>query len=145
MPLLRLRAVREGRFARLAEIALFLMSGGFAALVNIVSRFLLTPSLGFELSVVVAYMIGMVVAYVLFRVVVFGKSGRGVGQESYRFVVVNIVALASVWVVSVVLARVVFPAIGFTSYAEDVAHIIAVCVPAITSYIGHSRYTFRRT
>jgi putative flippase GtrA len=54
------------------------------------------------------------------------------------------VALSVVTAVSWMLARIVFPAIGFTSHAEDVAHVIGVCVPAITSYIGHSRYTFRR-
>lgn len=145
MALSRLKHLREGPHGRSIEIALFLVTGGFAALVNVVSRYLLTPSLGFEISVIVAYMIGMVVAYLLFRSVVFGKSGRGVAQESYRFVVVNIVALAIVWLVSVLLARLVFPAIGFSTYAEDVAHIIAVCIPAITSYIGHSKFTFNRS
>ena len=121
----------------------FLLTGGFAALVNIVCRFLFTPIIGFELSVIVAYVIGMVVAYILFRTLVFGKSDRSVASESYRFVVVNIVALTLVWLVSVGLARGLFPAIGFTWFAEDIAHLIGVCVPAISSYIGHSKYTFK--
>lgn len=129
---------------RLTEIALFLLTGGIAAVVNLVSRYLLNPFIGFVPAVVVAYMIGMLVAYVLFRAVVFGKSGRSISQESTRFVIVNIVALAVVTSVSVVLARIVFPLVGFTSHAEDVAHVVGVCVPALTSYIGHSRYTFKR-
>jgi putative flippase GtrA len=132
------------RRAKWLEIVLFLLTGGVAALVNVVSRFLLNPLLGFVPAVIVAYMIGMLVAYVLFRAVVFGKSGRSVTNETTRFVIVNIVALSVVTAVSWMLARIVFPAIGFTSHAEDVAHVIGVCVPAITSYIGHSRYTFRR-
>lgn len=127
-----------------AEIVLFLLTGGLAALVNLVSRYLLNPFIGFVPAVVVAYMIGMVVAYLLFRAVVFGKSGRSVSQETVRFILVNIAAMAAVTAVTVVLARVVFPLIGFVSHAEDVAHLIGVCVPALTSYIGHSRYTFKR-
>lgn len=132
------------RRAKWLEIVLFLLTGGVAALVNVVSRFLLNPLLGFVPAVIVAYVIGMLVAYVLFRAVVFGKSGRSVANETTRFVIVNIVALTVVTAVSWMLARIVFPAVGFTRHAEDIAHVIGVCVPAITSYIGHSRYTFRR-
>lgn len=132
------------RRAKWKEIVLFLLTGGVAALVNLVSRYLLNPFIGLGPAVVVAYMIGMLVAYVLFRMVVFGKSGNSISQETTRFVIVNIVALAVVTAVTLTLARVVFPFIGFTSHAEDVAHVIGVCVPAITSYIGHSRYTFMR-
>jgi putative flippase GtrA len=58
------------RRAKWLEIVLFLLTGGVAALVNVVSRFLLNPLLGFVPAVIVAYMIGMLVAYVLFRAVV---------------------------------------------------------------------------
>ena len=122
----------------------FLLTGGVAALVNVISRYLLTPVVGFEISVVIAYMIGMVVAYILFRKLVFGRSQRSIASESYRFVIVNIVALCLVWIVSVGLARGIFPAVGWTWHAEDIAHLIGVCVPAISSYIGHSKYTFRK-
>ena len=57
---------------------------------------------------------------------------------------VNIVALGFVWVISVGLARVVFPAIGMTWHANDIAHLIGVLAPAVTSFIGHRFYTFAR-
>jgi putative flippase GtrA len=122
----------------------FLLAGGFAAAVNLLSRFLLTPVIGFEVSVVVAYLIGMVVAYCLFRWFIFASSGRSVLSETLRFVMVNIVALVLVWCVTVILARLLFPAVGFKWHADDVAHLIGVCVPAISSYIGHRKYTFGR-
>ena len=121
----------------------FLATGGFAALVNLVSRYLLTPLVGFEFSIVVAYLLGMVVAFTLFRTLVFGRSGTSIVAESYRFVIVNIIALALVWIISVALAGVIFPAIDFRWHPEDVAHFIGTCVPAVTSFIGHSLYTFR--
>jgi len=122
----------------------FLLTGGFAALVNLASRYVLTPSLGFGGSVLVAYFIGMITAYVLFRLLVFGGSDRSLASEVYRFTFVNVVALGLVWIVSVGLARVIFPAIGYAWHAEDVAHLVGVCIPAISSYIGHAKYTFRR-
>lgn len=133
----------RAQFERLPALARFLLLGGFSAGVNLVARFLLQPWLGFETAVIVAYLTGMVVAYTLFRLFVFGASGRGIGSEAWRFTVVNMVALGVVWIISVGLARVVFPAIGFTWFAEDVAHFIGVLSPAVTSWIGHKRYTFR--
>jgi putative flippase GtrA len=121
----------------------FLLLGGLCAGVNVLARYLLTPAIGFGAAVPVAYLIGMALAYCLFRWFVFGSSGRGVGSEVKRFVVVNLVALMLVFVVSINLARVVFPAIGFTWMADDIAHVIGVLTPALSSWIGHDRYTFR--
>ncbi len=123
----------------------FLAAGGFAALVNLVSRYLLTPLIGFEVSVVVAYLLGMAVAFILFRTLVFGRSGASVATESYRFVIVNLVALMLVWAISVTLADFIFPAIELGWHCQDIAHFIGTCVPAISSYIGHSMYTFRES
>jgi putative flippase GtrA len=137
-PLAHLGAKHSFRFIR------FLAAGGFAALVNLVSRYLLTPLIGFEVSVVVAYLLGMVVAFILFRTLVFGRSGASVATETYRFVIVNLVALTLVWAISVTLADLVFPAIGLRWHGEDIAHFVGTCVPAISSYIGHSVYTFKK-
>jgi putative flippase GtrA len=123
---------------------LFLSAGGFAAFVNLASRYLLTPVVGYENSIVIAYLIGMVVAFVLFRTMIFGRSGRSIGDESLRFVIVNIAALALVWLISVTLSRVIFPAFDFTWHSEDVAHFVGTCIPALSSYVGHSIYTFRK-
>ena len=60
---------------------------------------------------------------------VFGASGRSVASEAWRFTLVNLVSMALVWLISVGLARVIaFPAIGFTWYADDIAHFIGVLV-----------------
>jgi putative flippase GtrA len=67
----------------------FLAAGGFAALVNLVSRNLLTPVIGFKISNVAAYLLGIVVAFVLFRTFVFGQSGKALSEETYWFVIVR--------------------------------------------------------
>lgn len=122
----------------------FLVTGGIAALVNLLSRYALNHVMSFEAAVVAAYLLGMATAYLLARHFVFDASGRSVASEVRRFVLVNLVALGFVWVISVGLARVVFPAIGMTWHADDIAHLIGVLAPAVTSYIGHRFYTFAR-
>jgi putative flippase GtrA len=122
----------------------FLVTGGIAALVNLLSRYALNHVMSFEAAVVAAYLLGMATAYLLARRFVFDASGRSVASEVRRFVLVNLVALGFVWVISVGLARVVFPAIGMTWHADDIAHLIGVLAPAVTSYVGHRFYTFAR-
>lgn len=122
----------------------FLVTGGIAALVNLASRYVLNYLMPFEAAVVVAYLLGMTTAYLLARRFVFDASGRSVTSEVRRFVLVNIVALGFVWAISVGLARVVFPAVDFNWHAEDLAHLIGVLAPAVTSYLGHRFYTFAR-
>lgn len=122
----------------------FLVTGGLAAAANLLCRYLLDFVVPFEIAVALAYLVGMTVAYLLARAFVFDTSGRGRVSEFKRFAVVNLFALVVVWVVSVGLARIVFPAIGFTWHADDIAHLVGVLAPVVTSYFGHRYYTFRR-
>ncbi|MEO0400896.1 MAG: GtrA family protein [Pseudomonadota bacterium] len=126
----------------MSQFLRFLLTGGCAALVNIGSRYVLNLFMPFEVAVIVAYLIAMVVAYVLARKFVFEGSGAGLATESVRFALVNLAAICIVWITSVGLARVVFPAVGFTWYADDIAHAIGVALPAFTSYLGHKYFTF---
>ncbi len=132
------RAIVLGEFGR------FLVTGGVAAGVNVGSRWLLSHAMVYEVAVVVAYLIGMATAYALTRLFVFERSGRTMVDEAVRFALVNMVALVQVWVVSVGLARLVFPAIGFAWHAEDIAHLIGVAIPAVTSYFGHRHFSFAK-
>lgn len=120
----------------------FVAAGGTAAVANIASRWLLSFVMSFEIAIVIAYLIGMLVAFVLTKLFVFEPSNRHTGSEMVRFTIINLIALAQVWLVSVGLADWVFPAIGLRWHAETIAHVIGVASPIATSYIGHKRYTF---
>ena len=124
------------------RFVLFLLAGGTAAIVNIVSRIAFNWVMPYEIAIIVAYLCGMTTAYLLNRQFVFAASGRGVASEYTRFALVNLAAVAQVWIVSVGLARLVFPAIGFTWHAETVAHVIGVAIPVFTSYLGHKHFSF---
>jgi len=124
------------RFAR------FLVVGGIAAVVNIVSRIVFNLAVSYEVAIVLAYLCGMTSAYGLNKMFVFAPSGRAVHDEFVRFTIVNLLSLALVWTVSMGLAILLFPAIGFRWHAKTVAHVVGVSVPAITSYFGHRHFSF---
>lgn len=128
-----------------------MLTGGLAALVNILSRFGfeaalrsvgIGPLTSYEVAIALAYLVGMVTAFILARAFVFAGSGRSLHVEFGRFALVNGVALAQVWLVSVVLLRLVFPAVGLTWNAETIAHVIGVLSPVLVSYHGHKRFSF---
>jgi putative flippase GtrA len=120
----------------------FLISGGIAAGVNIVSRLILSQFFPYDVAIVVAYLIGMTTAYLLMLVFVFEASGHSVSHKYLRFGLVNVAALAQVWLISIAFARWIFPAIGFDWHALTVAHAVGVISPVLTSYVGHKYFTF---
>jgi putative flippase GtrA len=134
----RARALLPSAFLR------FAVSGGIAAGANIAARIGFSEVMAYEWAVVLAYLVGMATAYGLMRVFVFERSGRSTAHEFGRFAVVNAVALVQVWLVSVGLARWLFPAVGFSWHADTVAHVIGVLSPIGTSYLGHKLFTFGR-
>ena len=126
-----------------AAFAQFVITGGIAAAVNVGSRYLLSYAMPYAAAVAVAYLIGMTTAFVLARQFVFGASGRSWMIEYGRFALVNVAAFVQVWVISVGLAEVVFPMLRFTWHAEDVAHVIGVASPVVSSYWLHKHFSFR--
>ena len=99
--------------------------------------------MSYRWSVALAYLCGMITAFALSKFFVFEKSGRSTHHEFFWFTLVNVLAAAQVWVISVGLAEYYFPWIGFSWNPELVAHVIGVSVPVITSYLGHKYLSFR--
>ncbi len=127
----------ERRFVR------FLAAGGTAALVNVASRIWFNRWLDFAWSVVAAYLCGMLVAWTLSRMFVFERSPGHWSRELARFSLVNLLAAAQVWGISVGLERFALPALGLAFHPRTVAHVIGVSAPVITSYVAHLRFSFR--
>lgn len=131
----------DGRGDR-TRFLLFLLAGGIAAGVNILSRIALSLAMPYEVAIVFAYLCGMTTAYALNKMFVFAPSGRRMSDEYVRFTLINLVAVAQVWIVSVGLVHFIFPFVGFAWHAETVAHVIGVIVPVFTSYLGHKHFSF---
>ena len=123
----------------------FLVVGGTSAAVAFVSRYFLDMFMDFKTAVAISYLFGMLVAFILNKKFVFDANGSNLNQQINRFVQVNLFGMALVWLVSVTLARYVFPALSFTWYADDIAHLIGLACPMISSYFGYRYYTFKQS
>lgn len=130
--------MEKARFIR------FVVTSGVAAAVNLLSRYFLNFVMSFAAAVAAAFPFGMLTAYVLGRLFVFERSGRSVTDELWRFTAVNMLAAAQVWTISVGLEEYVFPACGLKWHPLDLAHVIGVAAPVLTSFFGHRRFSFAR-
>jgi len=124
------------------EFARFLFVGAFAAVVNLLCRYLFNLVMGYSPAILLAYLCGMVTAFTLFKVFVFHASRLSTSAEFVRFTLVNVVAVIQVWAVSVFLAEWLLPRFGVLHHAYDIAHLIGVAVPVFTSYLGHKHFSF---
>jgi len=126
-----------------ARFAAFVITGGIAALVNIMARIAAGQVVGYGAGIGLGYLAGMVTAFLLARVFVFTSARRDAHRQFVRFAMVNALAFAQVWLVSEGLDRLVFPAIGFHWRGETVAHVIGVLSPVAGSYLLHKHFSFR--
>lgn len=121
----------------------FLITGGLAAGVNFGSRVIYNQWFDFSTSIILAYLTGMATAFMLARLFVFTDSQQPIHHSALFFVLVNIVAAAQTWVVSIVLANYVLPWMGVERFTHEIAHAVGVVVPVFSSYLGHKRWSFR--
>ncbi len=122
----------------------FIVVGGMAAAVNLLSRVLLSLALVYPAAVVVAYTFGMGTAYTLNTIFVFDPSGKGHRRQVAWFVLVNLAGVAQTLGVSLLFVDVILPQLKVTTLRQEIAHLFGVCAPMFTSYIGHKYLTFRR-
>ena len=127
-----------------SEFFQFLIVGGFAAGINFISRIGFSELVSYRYAIILAYLVGMITAFILSKHYVFEKSGRKYKDELRDFTIVNIFAVIQVWLISVGLAEYLFPYFSFTFYPEEVAHLIGLGIPVISSYFGHKYFSFRK-
>jgi putative flippase GtrA len=125
------------------QFLVFLLTGGFAAAVNFGSRILYNRAMPFSSAVICAYITGMITAFVLAKLFVFRDSEQATHRAAGWFVLVNVVAVAQTWAISMLLVKWVLPALGVTMFAREIAHGVGVVVPVFTSYLGHKHFSFR--
>jgi putative flippase GtrA len=125
------------------EFLVFLLTGGFAAVVNWVSRMVYNIWMPYSAAIVVAYVTGMITAFILAKLFVFKSSTQSTSRSIFFFTLVNLVAVLQTWAVSVGLAYYILPRMGMIWHDRDIAHLIGVMIPVFTSYIGHKRWSFK--
>lgn len=119
----------------------FLFVGATAALINWISRMVFGFWMSFSMSVVVAYLAGMTSAFCLNRRFVFPDSNRPVQKQIRDFVLTNLVAFPLVWIMSIQLNKLLIE-FGFTTYSESLAHLVALSLPTVVSFLIYKFFTF---
>ena len=133
------------------RFGLFLLVGGTAAAVNIAARALFNIWVPYGVAIVLAYIPATALAYWLNRAFVFEKSKySSAAPEVAFFLLVNLSGLIQTWIVSMLLAQIVFP--WWAGQAPDMAiprprllaHICGLASLSLTSYFGHKHLSFRQ-
>jgi putative flippase GtrA len=124
------------------RFAAFVLIGGLAAALNVGARILVDIYVSYDVAIVIAFFIALTFAFTLNRTYVFTQGAGGIPKQYWRFMLINLLALAQVWAISVGLARWLFPAAGFDWHAETVAHAIGVVSPVATSFFLHKHFSF---
>ncbi|AWH24130.1 MULTISPECIES: GtrA family protein [Stenotrophomonas maltophilia group] len=122
----------------------FLMASGVAALVNVGSRILLSHWMPYVPAILLAFCLGLITAFSLNKLFVFSESSNRLHHQFLWFLLINVAAVAQTVLASLITARWLLPALKVDFHNETIAHAIGVMIPAITSYIGHKRLSFRR-
>lgn len=125
------------------QFLIFLITGATAAVVNFGSRIFYNQWLDFSSAVIVAYLTGMVTAFFLAKIFVFKTSQQSMQRSVMFFILVNLVAVAQTWGISMALAYYLLPALNINLFVPEIAHAAGVAVPVFTSYIGHKRWSFK--
>lgn len=127
------------------QFLIFLITGGTAAGVNFLSRILYNQWVDFSQAIILAYITGMITAFVLARLFVFKRSTQSLHRSVMFFTLVNVLAAAQTWIISMLLASYVLPGLGIDFFNHEIAHAVGVVVPVFTSYIGHKRWSFKES
>ena len=125
------------------QFLMFLLTGGTAAAVNFGSRILFNRWMDYSSAIILAYLVGMLTAFVLARLFVFKASTQNWQRSALIFTLVNVVAVAQTWGISMGLAYYVLPQMGVTAFAPEIAHAAGVAFPVFTSYLGHKHWSFK--
>ena len=125
------------------KFIMFLITGGIAALINFGSRVIYNIFVNFSYAVILAYLTGMVTAFILVKKYVFNKSIQKLHKSIMFFSLVNIVALAQTWLISMSLAYYLLPHFGIVDYVMEISHAVGIAVPVFTSYLGHKYLSFK--
>ena len=125
------------------QFLVFLFTGGIAALANFFSRILFNLYWSFSTSVILAYLAGMCTAFVLAKLFVFKESTQSIHRSAVIFALVNVVAVAQTWGISMGLDYYILPGLGVKYFTPEIAHAAGVLFPVFTSYLGHKRWSFQ--
>lgn len=124
------------------QFILFLIVGSSCAAANIVARIFFDILFTYSTSVVLAFCVGFSLAFFLNYKYVFPKATKTIFQQIKNFFLINIFFLPIVWFSSIAFQE-FFINFAFISYPNLVAHIFAVSIPVLASFLIYKFSIFK--
>jgi len=124
------------------EFILFILTGGLSAIINLSSRIIISNFLGFEISVLISYLIGMITAYYLAKKYVFLNSKKSYKKSLPIFALVNFVAVLQTFFISKYTRIWLMNIFNNLMIIDFISHLCGVIFPIFSSFFGHKYITF---
>ena len=127
------------------QLIRYMVVGGMAASLNVCSRMVYNLWTSYSAAIVLAHITGMMTTFFLARAYVFPRGPQPAAVLAItRFCLVQGVSLLQTWLISILLARDLLPALGVLRFNHEIAHAFGVASAAFTNYFGNKYWTFRR-
>ena len=125
------------------QFVLFIISGGTSAIINILSRIILSNFFRFEIAILISYGIGMITAFFLTKKYVFLNSNKSIKKSFPAFALVNLISVLQTFFVSIFIKKWLIIFLDNLSFIELVAHTFGLGILVFTSFYGHKYITFK--
>jgi len=122
----------------------FLFVGATAAALHWLARYILDIWMSFSLAVALAYGVGMAVAFILNAIYVFPSSDKPRATQARDFILVNLAFFPVVWALSVLIEK-TLRSFGLITYADDIAHAMAIPIPMLATFLIYKFFAFKET
>ena len=125
------------------QFILFIITGGTSAIINILSRIVLSNFFRFEIAILISYGIGMITAFVLAKRYVFLNTKKSIKKSFPAFALVNLISVLQTFFVSILIKKWLVIFFDNLSFIELISHSCGLGILVFTSFYGHKYITFK--
>ena len=125
------------------QFILFIITGGTSAIINILSRIILSNFFRFEIAILISYGIGMITAFLLAKRFVFLNSNKSIKKSFPAFALVNLLSVLQTFFVSIFIKNWLINIFNNLSFIELISHSFGLGILVFTSFYGHKYITFK--
>ena len=124
------------------QFILFIITGGTSAIINILSRIILSNFFRFEIAILIAYGIGMITAFLLAKRFVFLNSNKSIKKSFPAFALVNLLSVLQTFFISKYIRIFLINIFNNIIIIDFISHLCGVIFPIFSSFFGHKYITF---
>ncbi len=125
------------------QFILFIITGGTSAIINILSRTILSNFFRFEIAILISYGIGMITAFLLAKRFVFLNAKKSIKKSFPAFALVNLISVLQTFFVSIFIKNWLIIFFDNLSFIELISHTCGLGILVFTSFYGHKYITFK--